>query len=282
MSENGRPDDALRTPWQIRTADLDRLRMDDRLWAAYERGWCDFLQMYMDSKLMQGETDYLTLQPVDREDGGTTARDGDGRDRAAIHSGGRAAAVQDPQPTSADARDSPPSSTDADDSAPSSSDVTARLTSPSTVEDLADDAQPPPPPPIEVDEDEERMTETDQQTQDQQNQGQQNLNQQNQDQQHQVQQDRHRVECTESSAYSDSDRDDDNDLSGCYDASGSDDGGTDSHAGGYASHDSSRDADAEVRRVMFGGASPDSSEAEAMRSFSVHGPFPNDSVESSE
>ncbi|XP_025425527.1 uncharacterized protein LOC112694310 isoform X2 [Sipha flava] len=45
----------LCTPAQIRHAELSELRMDDRVWAAYERGWFDLMTSYMSSQLMQGE-----------------------------------------------------------------------------------------------------------------------------------------------------------------------------------------------------------------------------------
>lgn len=45
----------LCTPAQIRHAELSELRTDDRVWAAYERGWFDLMTSYMSSQLMQGE-----------------------------------------------------------------------------------------------------------------------------------------------------------------------------------------------------------------------------------
>ncbi|CAI6356880.1 unnamed protein product [Macrosiphum euphorbiae] len=47
------------TPKQIKNLTLDELRQDERLWTAYERGWCDFLQLYMSMQLMQSETSYM-------------------------------------------------------------------------------------------------------------------------------------------------------------------------------------------------------------------------------
>lgn len=47
------------TPKQIKELTLDELRQDERLWTAYERGWCDLLQSYMDMQLMQSETSYM-------------------------------------------------------------------------------------------------------------------------------------------------------------------------------------------------------------------------------
>lgn len=204
MSEDGRPDGALRTSRQIRTAHLDRLREDERLWTAYERGWCDFLQMYLDSKLMQGETDYITLQPADHDNGDATAG-GDGG-RVAV-----AAIAQDPQPPSGDLRGSSSRSTeDADDLSSSGSD----------------------PPPIE--DKELRPTATT-------------------DRRRHLRDQRGRTDCAETG---------DPDASSCR---------TDAHAEEYASDDSSRDAESEVRRVMFGDTYPDSSEAEAIvRPSSVH------------
>jgi len=47
------------TPKQIKELTLDELRQDERLWTAYERGWCDLLQSFMDMQLMQSETSYM-------------------------------------------------------------------------------------------------------------------------------------------------------------------------------------------------------------------------------
>ncbi|XP_022171252.1 uncharacterized protein LOC111034372 [Myzus persicae] len=47
------------TPKQIKELNLDELRLDERLWTAYERGWCDLLQSYMNMQLMQSETSYM-------------------------------------------------------------------------------------------------------------------------------------------------------------------------------------------------------------------------------
>jgi len=47
------------TPKQIKDLTLDELRRDERLWTAYERGWCDLLQSYMNMQLMQSETSYM-------------------------------------------------------------------------------------------------------------------------------------------------------------------------------------------------------------------------------
>ncbi|XP_015373651.1 PREDICTED: uncharacterized protein LOC107168678 [Diuraphis noxia] len=47
------------TPKQIKELTLDELRRDERLWTAYERGWCDLLQSYMNMQLMQSETSFM-------------------------------------------------------------------------------------------------------------------------------------------------------------------------------------------------------------------------------
>lgn len=58
-------DRPLSTAKQIKNATVDELRRDERLWVAYERGWCDLLQSYMDMQLMQSETSY-TLPEIGR------------------------------------------------------------------------------------------------------------------------------------------------------------------------------------------------------------------------
>ncbi|XP_060847862.1 uncharacterized protein LOC132927366 [Rhopalosiphum padi] len=52
-------DNPLCTPKQIKNLTLDELRRDERLWIAYERGWCDLLQSFMNMQLMQSETSYM-------------------------------------------------------------------------------------------------------------------------------------------------------------------------------------------------------------------------------
>lgn len=66
-------DNPLCTPKQIKNSTLDELRQDERLWIAYERGWCDLLQSFMNMQLMQAETSFMlpelarpgTLDPTD-------------------------------------------------------------------------------------------------------------------------------------------------------------------------------------------------------------------------
>ncbi|XP_008187280.1 uncharacterized protein LOC100169080 [Acyrthosiphon pisum] len=70
------------TPKQIKDLTLDELRQDERLWTAYERGWCDFLQLYMSMQLMQSETSYMLpelarpghLGPVGAADSGAAGQ----------------------------------------------------------------------------------------------------------------------------------------------------------------------------------------------------------------
>ncbi|XP_027850356.2 uncharacterized protein LOC114129734 [Aphis gossypii] len=52
-------DNPLCTPKQIKNSTLDELRQDERLWIAYERGWCDLLQSFMNMQLMQAETSFM-------------------------------------------------------------------------------------------------------------------------------------------------------------------------------------------------------------------------------
>ncbi|XP_025191094.1 uncharacterized protein LOC112591471 [Melanaphis sacchari] len=52
-------DNPLCTPKQIKNSTLDELRRNERLWIAYERGWCDLLQSFMNMQLMQSETSYM-------------------------------------------------------------------------------------------------------------------------------------------------------------------------------------------------------------------------------
>lgn len=49
------PDYPLCTPAQIRDAELEALRQDKRIWAAYERGWFDLMNSCLNSQLMQGD-----------------------------------------------------------------------------------------------------------------------------------------------------------------------------------------------------------------------------------
>ncbi|KAL5237963.1 hypothetical protein ACI65C_005373 [Semiaphis heraclei] len=70
------------TPKQIKDLTLDELRRDERLWTAYERGWCDLLQSYMNTQLMQSETSYMLpelvrpghLAPTGAADSGAAAQ----------------------------------------------------------------------------------------------------------------------------------------------------------------------------------------------------------------
>ncbi|VVC29753.1 Hypothetical protein CINCED_3A003808 [Cinara cedri] len=45
------------TVQQIKDAPLEELRKDARVWMAYERGWCDFMQAYVGAQLMQSNAE---------------------------------------------------------------------------------------------------------------------------------------------------------------------------------------------------------------------------------